>query len=177
MRTTLDRKKLDAFIREVGLRAQGPGRVYLVGGATALLLNIRQQTIDIDLKLDPEPRAIFEAIALLKEKLELNVELAAPDQFLPPLPGWIDRSEFIVRSGQVDFYHYDFYSQVLSKLLRGHAKDLADAEAIVALRSLDLRRLRELFESIEGGLVRYPAISHEEFRRRVMQFIEDQEIV
>jgi hypothetical protein len=30
-------------------------------------------------------------------ELELNVELAAPDQFIPEVPGWRERSRFVVR--------------------------------------------------------------------------------
>lgn len=34
--------------------ARSPGKVCFTGGATALLLGFREQTIDIDLKLDPD---------------------------------------------------------------------------------------------------------------------------
>src|SRR5688572_23862143 len=115
MRDAADKTKLLGFIEEIGRRARGPGRVYLVGGATSLLLGIREQTIDIDIKLAPEPPGVFEAIASLKERLGVSVELAAPDEFLPPLPDWEERSEFIARNGQVEFLHYDFYGQCLAK--------------------------------------------------------------
>src|SRR5438876_934626 len=111
-------------MQELGESATGPGKVYITGGATALLLGIRAQTIDVDIKLDPEPAGVFEAVSELKERLAVNVELAAPDHFIPPIPGWQDRSEFIARYGLVDFYHYDFYGQALSKILRGHPTDL-----------------------------------------------------
>lgn len=137
-----------------------------------MLLGIRNQTIDIDLKLDPEPLAVFEAIAKIKERLAINVELASPDLFLPPLPGWQERSEFIVRSGLVDFFHYDFYGQALAKLLRGYATDLGDARAYVALGKVDLRRLWELFERIRGELIRYPSIDAESYERAVLQFVK-----
>lgn len=172
MRTGLDRTKLLAFIRETGKAAKGPGRIYLVGGATALLLEIREQTIDIDLKLDPEPKAIFESIAILKERLSINVELASPDQFLPPLPGWRERSEFITRSGQVDFFHYDLYSQILSKILRGHQKDLSDAEAFFERGKLSAARLASLFQEIRGDLIRYPAIDVSAYEHRVEEFLK-----
>lgn len=137
-----------------------------------LLAFIREQTIDIDLKLDSEPKAISEAIAVLKERLSINVELASPDQFLPPLPGWRDRSEFITRSAPVDFFHYDLYSQVLSKVLRGHQKDISDARAFVNLGKVDLSRLASLFQEIESELIRYPAIDAASYRKRVEDFIE-----
>jgi len=52
-------------MRELAAAARGPGKIYFTGGSTALLLGFRQQTIDIDVKMDPEPRGAFEAIAEL----------------------------------------------------------------------------------------------------------------
>lgn len=69
-----------------------------MGGASAVLLNWRETTIDIELD-------------------------ASPSQFIPPVPGWQDRSPFIIREWLVDFHHYDFYAQALSKIERAHAKD------------------------------------------------------
>jgi hypothetical protein len=68
-------------------------RIYLVGGATAVLLGWRETTIDIDLKLVPEVNEILKALPEIKEALEINVELASPDDFIPAVPGWEERSE------------------------------------------------------------------------------------
>jgi hypothetical protein len=65
----VDPVRLDRLLAELGQRACGPGRICLTGGATALLYRWRQSTVDVGLKLDPEPEAIFEAIAQLKEEL------------------------------------------------------------------------------------------------------------
>lgn len=113
--------------------------MYMVGGSSAVLLGWRRATVDVDLKLDPEPPGAFDAIARAKDALEINVELAAPDDFIPALPGWRDRSPFIIRHGPVDFFHYDFYGQVLAKIERAHSHDLEE---------LRLRRRRS------GGVVR-----------------------
>ena len=172
MRAGLDKPQLLAFIDAVGRSAEGPGRVYLVSGATALLLGVRDAIIDVDLKLDPEPKGIFKAISRLKERLSIHVKLASPDLFLPPLPGWQARREFVAQSGPVDFYHYDFYAQALSKLLRGHGADLADAVAYIRLGKVDPRRLLELFVEIRDGLIRYPAIDPGEFESRIRGFVE-----
>ena len=56
----VDRGKLDAIMSQLGSRATTPGTVYITGSSTALLLGIRDQTIDIDIKLDPEPEGVFE---------------------------------------------------------------------------------------------------------------------
>lgn len=128
-------------------------------------------TIDIDLKADPEPSGFFEAIASLKDELSVNVELAAPDQFIPPLPGWRERSLFIVRHGELDFFHYDPYSQALSKLERGHSRDLADVTAMLRLGLIHNDKLEDLFGQIQQDMIRYPAVDPGSFRDAVMSFI------
>lgn len=147
---------------------RGPGRIYLTGGATAVLHGWREMTIDIDLKAEPEPAGFFEAIAQVKESESVNVELASPDDFIPEVPGWRDRSEWITREGQVDFYHYDFYAQALSKLERGHGRDLIDVRAMLANGLVQRERLRTYFTEIESQLLRYPAIDPAAFRERVL---------
>ena len=171
MRSAVDKQKLLQFMLEIGRLAESSGRVYFVGGSTALLLNTRAQTIDIDIKLDPEPAAIFEAIAELKIRLDLSVELASPDQFLPALPGWRDRSEFIASYGQVDFYHYDFYAQALAKILRDLGQDIEDAKNLVRLGKVDPAKLRGLFEQIEPELRRFPHLSPRDFASQLTEFL------
>jgi len=167
MRAAADAAKIRELMREIGRRARGPGRVYLTGGATAVLLGFRESTIDVDVKLDPEPEGVFEVIAKLKDELELNVELAAPDQFIPPVPEWQARSLFIERHGQVDFFHYDLRAQALSKIERGHAQDVEDVRAMLAGGHVEREELRAAFAAIEPGVVRYPALDLETFRRKV----------
>lgn len=95
-------------MRGLGEQARTETRVYLTGGATAVLLGWRESTIDVDIKVDPENDPVLRALPRLKETLEINVELASPDQFIPPLPGWQDRATFVVREGSISFHHYDF---------------------------------------------------------------------
>jgi len=75
------------------------------------LFGWRETTVDIDLRFEPELDELFRAIPAIKEKLQINVELASPSDFIPPLPGWQDRSQYIGREGKVSFFHYDPYSQ------------------------------------------------------------------
>jgi hypothetical protein len=113
------------FIEALGRQSSSGGRVYIVGGGSAVLYGWRTATVDVDVKLDPEPVGAFEAIRQLKDELGINVELASPDLFIPELPAWRERSVYIGRFGQVDFYHYDFYAQALAKvprMLSGHRR-------------------------------------------------------
>ena len=132
-------------------------------------------TVAIDLKPDPEPAGMFEALALLKDELDINVELAAPDQFIPALPGWHDRSLFIARHGAIDFFHYDPYAQALAKLQRRHARDLLDVRALLERGLIKPGRARELFTQIEPQLIRYPAIDPVSFRAAVWEFFHEGE--
>lgn len=160
------------LMQALGAYARGPGRVYLTGGATAVLKGWRDATVDVDIKLDPEPAGAFEAIARIKNELNLNVELASPDQFIPDPPGSKDRAEFIARERAVEFYHYDLYAQALAKIERGHARDLADAAAMVRTGGVDPQRLAELFAAIEPALLRFPGISADAFRAKIARFLE-----
>jgi hypothetical protein len=171
VREPLDREKLARFLRALGEAAKGPGRVYLAGGATALSYGFRAQTIDVDMRLDPEPAGIFEAIARLKEELGVNVELSSPHDFLPEVPGWRDRSVFVKRVGPVDVFHYDPVSQVLAKLARGYERDLADADAFVAHGLAPRDEIDAAFAAIEPGLVRYPRLDAAAFAGRVRTFV------
>jgi len=167
MRGETDKSKLMQFMENLGRQVQGAGRVYITGGGTAILYGWREMTIDVDIKAEPEPAGFFEAIAVLKNQLDINVELASPDQFLPPLPEWQKRSIFIQRFSEIDFYHYDLYSQVLSKLERGHARDLKDVEAIASKKLVEPDKLWALFLEIENGLIRYPAVDAASLRGKI----------
>lgn len=161
------------MLQALGARVRSPGRVYLTGGATAVLYGWREMTIDIDLKAEPEPAGFFEAIAHVKESERVNVELASPDDFIPEVPGWRERSVWIIREGQVDFYHYDLYSQALAKLERGHGRDLVDVRAMLESGLVRRDRLWGYFGEIESRLIRYPAIDPAAFRERVLLYTEE----
>jgi hypothetical protein len=173
MRAETDRAKLETFMAALGNRARGEGIVYLTGGATAVLYGWRTMTIDIDIKPDPEPPGLFEALAVLKNELDINVELASPDQFVPPIPGWRERSLFIARHGFIRFFHYDPFGQALSKLQRRHDRDIRDVRSSLRDGLITKAGLREMFALIEPQLIRYPAIDPPSFRAAVMKFCDD----
>lgn len=174
MRPPVDIVRLEAFMSAMGRKTKGAGCIYLTGGATALLHGWRPMTVDVDLKADPEPPGCFEAIATLKDELFLNIELASPSDFIPELPNWRERSLFIARHGQIDFYHYDPYSQALAKLERGHSRDLADVEAMLRDGLIEKDLLMMLFTRIESDLIRFPALDPKSFRDTVVRFCQDE---
>lgn len=167
MRQLTDATRVRQFMRLLGQRTRATGRVYLVGGACAVLLEWRQTTIDIDLDLDPGLDALLREIPAIKEELQVNVELASPGHFIPELPGWRDRSPFVIREGTVDFHHYDFHAQALSKIERAHTRDLDDVREMAGRGLIEPTRLLAFFEQIAPELYRYPAIDPASFRSAV----------
>jgi hypothetical protein len=141
--------------------------VFLVGGTCAVLVGWRASTVDVDLVMRPESDAMLRAIPRLKERLELNVELASPDQFIPVYPGWEVRSPVIRRIGRVTYRHYDFCAQALAKIERGHPRDLADVEAMLSRGLITSADVRAQFAQIEPDLYRFPAVDARSFRQAV----------
>lgn len=176
MREPLDRDRLQRFLTALGAAAKGPGRVYLTGGATAISYGWRARTIAVDLRLDPEPPGAFDAIARLKDALALNVELASPSDFVPEVPGWRERSVFLMRAGPIEVYHYDPVSQILAKLARGFERDLADAEAMVVHGLASRSQVGRAFDAIVEALPRYPRLDAVGFARRVRAFVDRTEV-
>jgi hypothetical protein len=143
------------------------GRVYLAGGATAVLFGWRASTLDVDLRPVPDNDQLLRAIPQIKEQLQVNVELAWPGDFIPLPNGWQDRSIFIRREGRLDFYHLDPYSQALAKLERGHRRDEEDVRSMLTDGLIETAGLEQRLTEIESELYRFPAIDPASFRRRV----------
>ena len=169
MRDVTSREKIQKFMRAFGAQAPREARLYFTGGATAVLMGWRDTTIDIDIRFNPELDELFRALPALKEELQINIELASPADFIPPLPGWEERCQYIGREGKVTFYHYDPYSQALAKIERGHTQDLQDVEAMLQKGLLDRKKLLSLYQAIESQLYRYPAIDPPSFSQAVHQ--------
>ena len=167
MRQKVTAPRLHDFIEALGGAALTPVRIFLAGGATAVLLGWRDSTIDVDLKIVPDSDSILRSLPSLKERLEMNIELASPDDFIPELPGWQERSPFIQQQGKTTFFHYDFYAQALAKIERGHDTDMRDVQEMIQRGLVEPKRLLELFSRIEDQLYKYPAIDGASFRRAV----------
>ncbi len=159
MRPLVDAARLELLFQEFGREAKEPVRLYLVGGASALLRGWRRSTIDVDLRLEPESTSLLRGFSEIKERLNLSLELASPLDFLPELPSWRDRSPFLKQVGSVSIFEFDFYSQALAKIQRGHAQDVLDVRSMFADGLVEASRLLELFAAIEPELYRFPAVN------------------
>ena len=167
MRALADSDRIHQFMRALGAASPAEARVYFTGGATAVLHGWRASTIDVDIRIVPEHDALFRAIPELKERLQVNIELASPDQFIPVKDGWEDRSPFVGREGTVSFHHFDLYAQALAKIERGHAQDVEDVREMLRRRLIEREPLRAYFEAIVPRLYRYPALDPGSFRQAV----------
>lgn len=171
MRADADKARIDRLLTELGRHGRTGDRIYVAGGTSAVEAGWREFTQDVDIRIesdDDEP--LLRAITALKQRLDVNVELASPLDFLPAPPGWMDRSPFIARYGAVDVYHVDFALQALSKLERSLGRDLSDVEAMLRLGLTSREEIHSTFASIESELYRFPAVDAEELRGVVQAF-------
>jgi hypothetical protein len=169
----LTKEGLEALMRELARRAPARGRfrVYFVGGGTAVHAGWRESTVDADIHSDTE--AVFRDIQAVKESLDLNIEFARPEDFVPRLAGTDDRHVFIQTIGRVTFYHYDPYAQLLSKVVRGFSRDLEDARMFLRSGMVDAERFRSLVKSIpEPAYAKYPAIARQAVADAVEAFLD-----
>lgn len=167
MRDLTNRENIVELMRFFGRRIRREVRVYFTGGTTAVLLGWRDSTVDVDLQFEPEIDEFFRAIPEIKEKLKINIELAAPSDFIPPLPGWQDRCKYIGKEGKVSFFHYDPYSQALSKIERRHEQDILDVNSMIESGLVEREKLFNLFQQVEPEIHRYPAIDPKSFGANV----------
>jgi hypothetical protein len=114
----------------------------------------RPSTLDVDVHLVPDRDEILRAMASLKNDLEINIELAAPSHFIPELPGWQERSQFIAGEGKISFF---------------------DVDSMIREGLVEPGRLRELFEGIIPALYRYPAIDAQSFRQALNEALAARE--
>ena len=173
MREEVTREYLVLLMKELARRAprRGAYRVYFVGGGTAVYLGWRRSSVDVDLYSDRD--VVFRDIQEIKERLNINIEFARPEDFVPPLPGTADRHVFIDTVGTITFYHYDPYAQFISKVARGFQRDLDDAREFIRSGMVDPRKLRSLVAAIpRSAFAKYPSLSRDGIERAIEPFLE-----
>lgn len=172
MREPLSRERLDALIEALGrsVSSGAMARVYFVGGATAVALGWRVSTIDADLSVSDE-RPLMR-VQDIKEELRVNIELVRPEDFVPALAGTEDRHLLIRTVGRVDFFHYDPYAQLLSKIVRGFEQDLQDAARFLGDGMVDAERFRGLVRNIpDREYSKHPNLSRSMVEAAVQDFL------
>lgn len=167
LRELADAERISRVVRELGRVVPAGTRMYLTGGATAVLEGWRPSTVDVDVRFEPDAEAALRRIARLKDELSVNIELASPLDFLPALPEWRERSRFRLRDGNLEVFDFDLYSQALSKLQRGFDLDLADVDAMVETGQVNPTKLLSLYEEIEEELFLFPAVDPQTLRSAV----------
>lgn len=172
MRREATRERITAFMKEIANRAPRTGsyNVYFVGGGTAVYLGWRQSSVDVDVYSDKD--VVFRDVQKIKEDLEINVEFARPEYFVPPLKGTTERHVLIDTIGPVTYFHYDPYAQVLSKVVRGFKRDLDDARQFIQTGMVDPAKLRSLTAEIpDSAFAKYPALSRSAIENAVEGFL------
>ena len=161
-------------MKELARRAprRGVHRVYLVGGGTAVYLGWRRSSVDVDLYSDND--VVFRDIQAIKERLNINIEFARPEDFVPPLTGTASRHVFIDKVGAITFYHYDPYAQLLAKVARGFQRDLDDAREFIRSGMVDPRTLRSLVAAIpDSAYAKYPSLSRAGIKNALESFLAE----
>ena len=161
-----------AFMHELARRAprKGKFKVCFVGGGSAVYLGWRRSSNDID--VHSEQDVVFRDIQEIKEQLNINIEFARPEDFVPPLQGSSRRHVHIETIGPIAFYHYDPYAQILSKIVRGFRRDVEDARAFVQNGMVDPVELRSLVADIpDSAFASYPTLSHAGIEKAVEAFL------
>ncbi len=168
-RKTITKAVLQSFMKSVGRMIKKNAMFYLTGGATAILYDFREGTIDIDIAGDMDE--LFSSIPKLKERLQINIEMVKPTDFIPSLPGEKDRHITIGTFGKATFMHFDPYAQAFSKIVRGHETDIADAKALATTGLVDTKKLCEMVKKLpDPDFARYPRLHRPSVEAAVESF-------
>ena len=167
MRQLATAERIHRFLTLLGERAQTAATAYITGGSTAVLIGWRESTVDVDIKFVTDSNELLRLIPQLKEELEINVELASPDLFLPVPPGWEERSPPVTVEGRLTVRHFDLTAQAVAKLERGHTRDLEDVRAMLERGLVTGAGLVAFLDAIEPDLYRFPAVDPPTLRRSV----------
>jgi uncharacterized nucleotidyltransferase DUF6036 len=167
LRQAVNRERISLFLREVGQRYHRLARLYLVGGTSLVFEGYRERTLDVDLTIEVSADGHAELIQALQEimlSLDINIEEASPGDFIPLPAGYADRHIFLGRYGQVDVFHFDLYSNALSKIERGRRQDLADVVILLNHDRIEWGRLEGMYREI------WPLMGQKSLRQKPQDF-------
>ncbi|MBI3359638.1 MAG: hypothetical protein HY023_00830 [Chloroflexi bacterium] len=153
-----DAQEILDFLRRLGQCYRHAGVVYLVGGSSLILVAAKESTFDIDLKIEVAPEhhdEFIRCVRRLSAEMELSIEQASPDEFLPLPAGYEDRRRYVGRYAALDVFHFDFYSVALGKLQRGNEKDYNDVVSMIRAGVIELGNLEQYFREVLPKLEAY----------------------
>ncbi|MEO8971408.1 MAG: DUF6036 family nucleotidyltransferase [Ktedonobacteraceae bacterium] len=167
MRRGVDKAAIESFLQQLGRAFHKPARLYLVGGAALVHLGIRPGfTQDIDVQVfGANEGDLIVTIQKLIERLQINVEFAAPGDFIPLPLQWEAHAQFVGRYGTIDVFYFDFYSIALSKIERGNDRDIADVKLLIQHGMVTPDELDKAYREVlaQLGRGRYPRITPQRF--------------
>jgi hypothetical protein len=143
----VSRARIDVFLRRVAQDIRQPIKLYLVGGASYVYAGFLQQTLDIDFALEVTASDRIPLIKTLREisyQLEFVLDEVSPADFIVLPVGHEKRHESIGRLGQLEVFHYDWYSTALSKTMRGQRQDFADVVTVLKSQRVVWARLESM---------------------------------
>lgn len=170
MRRGVDKAAIESFLQQLGRTFHKPARLYLVGGAALVHLGIRPGfTQDIDVQVyGANEGDLIVTIQKLIERLQVNIEFAAPGDFIPLPLQWEAHAQFVGRYGTIDVFYFDFYSIALSKIERGNDRDIADVKLLMQHGMVTPDELDKAYQEVlaQLGKGRYPRITPQRFAER-----------
>lgn len=100
--------------------------------------------------------------------MQINIEFAAPGDFIPLPLQWETHAQFVGRYGSIDVFYFDFYSIALSKIERGNNRDIADVKLLIQHGLITLDELDKAYQEVlaQLGKGRYPRITPQRFAER-----------
>lgn len=173
MRPDATAERIRRLLGELGRHARPGDRLYLTGGASAVLVGWRASTRDVDVLLEGDEDALLRAIADLKDRMDVNIELASPIDFLPAPDNWRERAVSVGRFGALDVLHVPFSLQALAKLQRGFDQDLEDVRAMLGRGLTTKAQIASLLADVEALLYRFPAVSERRLAAAVAALPDD----
>lgn len=170
MRRGVDKAAIESFLQQLGRTFHKSARLYIVGGAALVHLGIRPGfTQDIDVQVyGANEGDLIVTIQKLIERLQINIEFAAPGDFIPLPLQWESHAQFVGRYGSIDVFYFDFYSIALSKIERGNDRDIADVKLLMQHGMITLDELDKAYQEVlaQLGKGRYPRITPQRFAER-----------